>query len=132
MNWIDKITNAAFNFLAPKGKAENSINEVLFPVPEIKEPAAAATLDINIQQMTTIVNVGTMAADMTVNATIDDQVTEGALVIMKLTSDSTGRAVTFGTGFNAPSLSGVANKTKYATFMYDGTQLVPVGTSASI
>lgn len=128
--WIKNDENKSFGFVPPAGMAANQ--EVLFPCWEKQTPDASATLAVNIKQMVNTVEVGEMAANMTVNLTVAGQVTPGASLIMKLKSDGTGRDVTFGTGFLSPVLSGVADKTKYASFIYDGTQFVPTGTPVQV
>jgi hypothetical protein len=128
--WVNQKENKSVNFVAPDG-LENDQN-VLFPAADTQSPDAAATLALTIKQQVSIVNVGAMAADMTVNLTVDAQVTAGAILILKLTSDTTARAVTPGTGFTAPVVAGVISKTKYATYIYTGSTFVPVGLAVQV
>lgn len=124
--WNDLTTYAAFNFV-PSAKKEQGKHEVLFPVSDVQTPDAADTLAVTVNEMVTILKPGTMAADMTINLTVDAQVTPGALLVMKLTSDTTARDVSFGTGMEGADLAGAISTTKYITFIYDGTNFIPLG-----
>jgi len=88
----------------------------------------AATLAVTLSKQKTIVNVAEMSGAMTVNLTIGAGVKAGAELVMKLKSDATGRTVTQGTGMTGVAIAGVNSKTKYATFIYDGTTFVHVAT----
>lgn len=123
--WNDLASYAAFNFKASSKKAKGK-HEVLFPVSDVQEPDAADTLAVNVNEMKTILKPGIMAADMTINLTIDDQVTPGAILVMKLTSDGTARTVTFGTGLEGDALAGSVSTTKYVSFIYDGSNFIPM------
>ena len=130
MTWIkDKRDGAAksFNFVPPDG-AVDSLNEVLFPFHEKQEPAYAATLAVTIKQMDTFFQPATLTGASTVNLTIDEQVTPGAKLHVKLTADGTNRTVTLGTGFDAAAadVTVTASTTVFKTYVYDGTAFVPV------
>ncbi len=123
--WNDLASYAAFNFV-PSAKKAKGKHEVLFPVSDVQEPDAAAILAVNVNEMKTILKPGTMGANMTINLTIDPQVTPGAILVMKLTSDGTARSVTFGTGLEGDALAGSADTTKYVSFIYDGSKFIPM------
>jgi len=85
--------------------------------------AYAATIEINPSESKTIATVAlTGNATLNIGATATPQV--GDELIVKASSDGTARNLTFGTGFTAPALAGVINKTKVQTFVYDGTGFV--------
>jgi hypothetical protein len=50
--------------------------------------------------------------------------TVGDELIVKVSSDGTGRNLTFGTGITGPVLTGAANKTKVQAFVFDGEGFV--------
>ena len=128
--WIRHNENKSFNFVAPKGMLLDQ--EVLFPCWEIQTPAFAAALAVAIKQQTVFITPVTLTGVVTVNLTIDAQVTPGAILVLKLTSDGTGRDVTPGTGFLAPVVAGVISKTKVATYIYNGTAYVPMGAAVQV
>lgn len=130
MTWIKKNTNGSsnsFEFVAPAGAA-NQKNEVLFPFTDKQEPAYAATLPVTIKQMDTFLQPGTLTGALTINLTIDAQVTAGAKLHIKLTADGTQRVTTMGTGFNAstPTVTAAISTTVFKSYVYDGTSFVPV------
>jgi len=128
--WIDKDSNGvqrSFGFVAPDGATEEK-NEVLFPWYEKQTPDYAATLAVTVKQRDSFLQPAQLTGNMTINLTIDSQVTPGARLYLKVEADSTERTVTLGTGFDADAsditvaLSTVVCK----TFVYDGTAYVPV------
>jgi hypothetical protein len=116
----------SFGFRAPDG-ATLEKNEVLFPWSEVQSPAFAATLAVTIKQMLTILKPGTLTGAVTLNLTIDSQVTTGAKLVVKVTADGTNRVLTFGTGFDAAStaITVTASTCFCRTFIFDGTAFVP-------
>jgi len=128
--WVDQTSNNSFNFIAPASAAASQ--EVLFPAYELQAPAYAAILAVTINQSQTFLTPATLTGAMTINLTINAQVTPGAEIILSATSDGTARTITFGTGFTAPALAGVITKTLNQTFVYNGTAFVPKGASLQI
>lgn len=98
---------------------------------ELLAPESAAAIEINPTCTRTIV-----VLDLDVATTLsigeDATPTVGDEVIVKATSDGTGRNVTFGTGFTSPALAGVASKTKIASLIYDGSEFIPSSTPFQI
>lgn len=131
--FIDKTTNAAFNFKAPGGMTEDSVNEVLFPASKAQDIVpAAGVAAATIKQMVNFIDLGELDAACTLNLTVDAQVTAGAILQVKALSDATARDLTFGTKITAPVCAGVISKTKVTTFIYDGTDFVAVGAPVQI
>ena len=128
---VNKINNSVFNFRVPSGKPDNSTNEVLFPVPEININVDL-TANVPVKQMITHLDLGELSANKTLNIDIDSQVTAGAILHVKVKSNSTARSLTLGTGITAPVLTGVAKKTKVQSFIYVGTEFLPLGASLQI
>ena len=83
----------------------------------------ATSIDLVIKNQKTLVEVGQMTGAMTINVTTPE-LKAGAELIVKLQSDTTARAVTLGTGFTGTSIAGVISKTKYARFMFDGSNFI--------
>ena len=116
----------SFNFVAPDGASEVK-NEVLFPFTEKQAPAYAATLAVTIKQMETFLQPEQLTGAVTINLTVDAQVTKGAKLHIKLAADGTQRVATIGTGFDAaaPDLTVGASATVFKSYVYDGTAFVP-------
>lgn len=125
--WIDLLSNLSMNFVPSKKLSANK--EVLFPIADVQSKDYAATIAVTVNEMFTVVNVAEMTGAPTVNVTIDSQVTAGAILLMKLQSDTTARNVTLGTGLTGTTVAGVISKTKYAMFVYDGTSFIHVATN---
>ena len=128
MTWIKKNSNGSsnsFNFVAPAG-ASMQLNEVLFPFSEKLEPAYAPTLAVAVKQKDTFLQPAALTGNLTINATIDAQVTPGAMIHLKV-SAAAERTVTLGTGFaNAANIVVGAGTTSTKSYVYDGTAFMPV------
>jgi hypothetical protein len=98
---------------------------------EVLRPVFAATLAVTIRSNKTILDPGTLTGAMTINLTIDSEVPIGSELIVQTTSNAT-EVTTFGTGFTAPTLTGVAGKTFQTLFIYDGVTFKPVATPRQI
>lgn len=131
MTWIkeDKTNDNSYshNFVAPEG-SENLTREVLFPLAEVLAPAYAATIAVAVKQMDTFVQPAELTGNATINLTVNDQVTPGAKLHLKLDADASNRTVTLGTGFDAglATIVVAATKVAFLSFVYDGTAFVPV------
>lgn len=120
-------SSQSFNFVPPSGASAQK-NEVLFPFSEKQNPDYAATLAVTVKQMDTFVQPAQLTGAVTINVTIDAQVTAGAKLHIKLAADGTQRVATIGTGFDAaaPDLTVGANATVFKSYVYDGTAFVPM------
>lgn len=127
--WTDKNatdgTVRSFGFRAPAGASAEK-NEVLFPFSEVQAPAYGAILAVTVKQMETFLQPGTLTGAVTINLTLDAQLTRGAKLYLKATADATNRVVTFGAGFTATAITVTANTTFNRTFVFDGTTFIPV------
>lgn len=94
---------------------------------DIQNVDYASTIDLTVKNQKTLVEVGQMTGNVTLNVTPDD-LDAGAELIVKLESDSSARDVTLNTGFLGTTISGTASKTKYAYFDFDGTNFVHIAT----
>jgi len=100
---------------------------------DIQSPASAATLSVTTTQRTTKVIVGTLSANMTVNAVVTDE-QNGDLLYFALSADSGGPyTVTFGTNFvSSGTISVAASKYGSAEFIYNGTLWVMINKLATV
>jgi hypothetical protein len=93
--------------------------------------AYAATMEINPTESRTIATI-----DLTGAGTLDigDEATPqvGDELILKVSSDGTARDLTLGTGITGPVLTGVINKTKVQTFVYDGSNFIATAAAVQI
>jgi hypothetical protein len=126
--WQDKDSNGtyrSFGFKAPAGVSAEK-NEILFPFHELQAPAFAAILPVTVKQMESFLQPALLTGAVTINLTIDSQLTRGAKLYLKLTADATQRIVTLGTGFDAavPDITVALSTTVFKTFIYDGTAYV--------
>jgi hypothetical protein len=85
-----------------------------------------ATLALTVNNTKTIASVSLSQA-ATLNVTPNAELPVGSELHLKVTSDATGRDVTLGTNITGPTLAGTANKTKVATFVYDGSAFLQTG-----
>jgi hypothetical protein len=129
--WTNKASDGtfqSFGFVAPDGIATEK-NEVQFPFHEKQTPAYAATLAVTVKQRETFVQPAALTGNMTINLTIDSQVTTGAKLYLKLkeSAGSANRTVTLGDGFDTDASDVTVNlsTTVFKTFIYDGTAFVP-------
>ncbi len=95
-------------------------------------PDSAAVLNVTVDNDFVVCKPTTLAADATINAIIDAETSVGAMFLLEVKSDGTARATTLGTGFKAPVIAGVINKTKSQLFVFDGVQFVPAGAAVQI
>lgn len=91
---------------------------------DVQAPAYAATLAVTITNRMTIFDPAILTGNLTINLTIDPEVKAGAELFCEITATGT-EVTTFGTGFTAPTVTGVAGKTKCIEFRYDGVTYKP-------
>jgi hypothetical protein len=133
MSYINMQTNASYNFVAPNiSKDADKKMNVVFPTTEKLDVPAAASISIPIERVITIVDLGTLAADATLNLVIGDDIPVGALLTIKAKSDGTARTITLGTGLQGSAIAGVASKTKAASFIYDGEKFVAMAAAIQL
>lgn len=107
-----------------------------FPWGPADEFALAATGAQSFEISNSLTFIDGVTAEATGNRTINltaihPSVTKGAKIIVKLKTAAT-QTTTFGTGFTAPVITGVAGKTIVQEFIYDGTQFIPSGAELQI
>lgn len=130
MTWIKRALDLgksfSFNFVAPAGATEVE-NEVLFPFHEKQEPAYAATLAVAVKQMNTFLQPAALTGAVTINLTVDSQVTPGAMLHLKAGA-AAERVITLGTGFHddAANITVAAGTVVCKSFVFDGTSFIPV------
>jgi hypothetical protein len=102
-----------------------------FAKADVQTPAFAATLAVTIADTKTILNPAILTGAMTINLTIDSEVQAGAELVCIIKTTAT-EVTTFGTGFTAPTVTGVAGKNKVCNFVYDGTTFKPTAVAFQI
>lgn len=72
-------------------------------------PAYAATIEVEVFDRLTIIDMPTLTGAPTLDLDIDAETPDGALLVINVDQGATGRNVTLGTGFVGDDLVGVAN-----------------------
>jgi hypothetical protein len=107
--------------------------EPMLPVADIQSKTPGATIAVTVSRQNTFVSVAdTMTASTTINLTIGSGVAAGAILQVSAKSGVIARTITWGTGLSSPTTTGTQNKTKAATFVYNGTKFIPTGAPQQI
>lgn len=99
-----------------------------FAAADVQTVADAATVEVEVTNSMTIVNLDEMAQNVTLNLDILEDLPAGAQLFVKAKSDATARSLTPGTGMTGTAISGTISKTKYISFVYDGSTFNHTGT----
>lgn len=94
----------------------------------VKTVIPAATMSLDVVNTETIADLGTLSAAGTLNLAVDAEVEAGSRLTVRVKSDGTARDLTLGTGFTGTTIAGTINKTKVASFVFNGTTFLHVGT----
>jgi hypothetical protein len=105
---------------------------ITFPTFELQTTLHAATQSIAVNEFYTYVRLDTMNSAVTLNLVISPRLTAGAVLQVEARSDTTARALTFGTGFQAVAMSGTISKTRVQHFIYDGSKFIATGAPQQI
>lgn len=93
---------------------------------------ATGTTAFTIKEQETLNSVlPTLTGNATLNLTISSEVRAGAKLHIKVKTTAT-ETLTFGTGIDAPVVTGVAGKTWCQSFWFDGTVFLPSGAKIQI
>jgi hypothetical protein len=94
---------------------------------------ATGTQALTIANSFTIIDGKTTqrTGNLTLDLTLDAELRAGARILLKIKSAAT-ETFTFGTGIDAPVITGVAGKTITQLFIYDGTIFYPAGTAVQV
>jgi len=93
--------------------------------------ADASNDAVTITAQETIITTATMTANATLDLTVDSEVKAGAKVYLILKTNGT-ETFAFGTGIEAPTITGVAGKTQTQGFVYNGTNFYPLGAKIQV
>lgn len=93
--------------------------------------AYSATMSVEVSDSRNIIAIA-MTGNGTLNLAAASKPTLGDEIILKVSSDTTARDLTLGTGFTAPAITGVISKTKVQTFVYDGSSFIPKSAAVQI
>ena len=93
--------------------------------------AYAAAMEAEVSDTRNIISIdltgnGELSLAATSKPTLGDE------IFLKVSSDGTARDLTFGSGFIAPTLAGVINKTKVLHLVYDGANFIAAGAAVQI
>lgn len=126
-------TNASYDFIAPEisKDADGKITTV-FPSAEKQSLASAAVIAALVERTTTVLDLGTLSNDATLNLTLGSDIPVGALLLVKAGSDATARTLTLGTKFLSPALAGAISKNKSQLFMFDGSNFVATAAAVTL
>ncbi len=109
--------------------------KVSWPFGEATTTALSATgaQAISVDNDMTILDGVTVVAtgNRTINLTIPTDIKAGARILVKAKTTGTETTI-FGTGCLAPTVTGVAGKTKTVELVYDGTNFVATGTAVQL
>jgi hypothetical protein len=102
-----------------------------FAAPATVTIAATGTTAATIVSNKNISNLPTLTGNATLDLTLDAELPVGAE--LHLTIKTTGtETFTFGTGIEAPVVTGVAGKTWSQSFFYNGTAFYPMGAKIQV
>jgi len=93
--------------------------------------ATGTTAATITDQLTYVSTLPTLTGNATLDLTLDSQLKAGAMLNLKVKTTAT-ETFTFGTGIDAPVVTGVAGKTWTQSFWYDGTIFLPCGAKIQI
>ena len=94
--------------------------------------AATGTTAATITNNETVVtSLTTLTGNATLDLTLSSELKAGAALHIKVKTTAT-ETFTFGTGIDAPVVTGVAGKTWCQSFWYDGTIFLPSGAKIQI
>jgi hypothetical protein len=94
--------------------------------------AATGTTAATISnQVTYVSSLPTLTGNATLDLTLSSELNAGAMLMLKVKTTAT-ETFTFGTGIDAPVVTGVAGKTWCQAFWYDGTIFLPCGAKIQI
>ncbi len=89
----------------------------------------AATVAITVDNTKTIATIGQATGACTVNLTIDENMEDGAELILKTSADGTNRVFTWGTGMTGNAYTNNASKSAAHRFVYDGSSFIHLGST---
>ncbi len=88
----------------------------------------AATISNDVTYVETL---PTLTGNATLDLTLSSELNAGAMIHLKVKTTAT-ETFTFGTGIDAPTVTGGAGKTWCQSFWYDGTIFLPCGAKIQI
>lgn len=93
--------------------------------------ATGTTTKTVSNQETYVESLTTLTGNGTLDLTLSEDLVAGAKLHIKVKTTAT-ETFTFGTGIDAPVVTGVAGKTWCQSFWYDGTIFLPCGAKIQI
>lgn len=108
-----------------------TINNPFGPVGTLTIAATGTTAATITNNETVVTALTTLTGNATLDLTISSELKAGASLHIKVKTTAT-ETFTFGTGIDAPVVTGVAGKTWCQSFWYDGTIFLPSGAKIQI
>lgn len=126
MTAINLNNNASYNFKAPLIEKDSDKKiEVVFPTAESQAAAAAAVIAATVERFATVIVVGDLEENATLNLTIGDDVPVGALLLVRVGNDATHAfSLTPGTGLSGNVIMGEKGVDKSQLYLFDGESFV--------
>ena len=93
---------------------------ILFPTYEAISEDYAATVAVDVEEFYTFLTLGTLTGNLTLNLTVADHVSAGALLYVKTLTDD-NRVITWGTDIDGAAFTTDSVKYELNTFIYNGT-----------
>lgn len=93
--------------------------------------AATGTTAATITNSITVSNLPTLTGNATLDLTLDSELKAGAELHITVKTTAT-ETFTFGTGIEAPVVTGVGGKTWSQSFFYNGTAFYPMGAKIQV
>jgi len=93
--------------------------------------ATGTTAATILNNVTYVAPKTTLTGNATLNLTLSSELNAGAMLHLEVATTGT-ETFTFGTGIDAPVVTGVAGKTWCQSFWYNGTIFLPCGAKIQI
>ncbi len=105
----------------------NKIVKYPFGYADVVSVPFASAIEAKVQNMETVLSVGQMSGDATINVDVHPEVDPGAVLTVKVSADATNRVLTLGSGLSGNAYTVNANKTAVLSFKFDGSTFLNTG-----
>ena len=125
MSYINMVHNASYNFVPPTiaEDADRKI-EVVFPTSEHVNIDPSEVDAIVVKRTATVINLGLLLDDVALSVTPEEDVPDGAILLIQFECGETSHNVSFSTGFVSQPLKGEPGAKKSKLFIFDGTSFI--------
>jgi hypothetical protein len=116
-------------FLFPDSLSESK--SILFPTFQSLSSAYATTVQFDVEEFYTYLDVDTMTGNLTLNAVPTAQLTPGAFLFIRTIANDDGRTVVFGSHLEAPNMTTDSLSHRMNSFIYTGSTFRRFGNCAN-